>query len=609
MQRLLCLSVYLLAFSAASFPLGAQVPPASLPGLRLTHAQLAQAVKQIDDAVIAYERERWEVQNRDESPARRKPFTLPAPVDDATFLRRVTLDLHARNPDATAVRAYLADKDVMKHSRLIDRLLLDPASGARRFTRLANMLRVKDAVLGVSLKSYVGWLQDACANSKPYDALVRELITASGDLKTNPATGWILGDEGRGATTMAEALRIFVDENMHCARCHDHPLSHRTQMELYQFAACLGGTQVVRTGPQGSKRLWPSDLRQGDAGDPLVAGETLSVADVPKAVPLILPPAYRYKDGKAGDIVRPSAWLWKGDEVGAMKNMNLRPDRLRGEFATWLTGSQRFAEVAALRTWVHLFGWAGRGQYGDPESFSDADDSSLLAAHANLRSCSNEGSRNLPDGMTAQFLGRDAGHAGRDLLRTLGRALAAVRYDTRELERIICHTAAYHREGLALTLGAPLRPAAPLVRRLPAETIWNNLVLVQSDGAIPGVAPLSHELVQVPDPDHPSRVFGRGARLWGDNSLPIITHRMVRLMMNGESVQIASDPESPLVKRLRRMQQPEAAVDEAFLAVLARFPSQAEKQKTMDHVVAHPATGWEDVVWSLLNTSEFLFQW
>jgi hypothetical protein len=597
-----------LAFLAVVLPVGAQAPAVSLPGLRLTYAQLAQAVQQIDEAVIAYERERWELENRNEVPARRKPFTVPPPVDDAAFLRRVTLDLHARNPEAAAMRAYLADKDALKHSKVIDRLLLDPAAGARRFTRLANMLRVKDTVLGVSMKPYVGWLQDACANSKPYDVMVRELITASGDVKSNPATGWLLSDEGRGATTMAETLRIFLDESMHCARCHDHPYTHRTQMEFYQFAACLSGTQVVRIGPQGTKRLWPSDPWLAVSEDPLAAGETLVVGDVLKTVPLLLPQRYKYKDGDPGDMVRPATWLWKGDEIGAMKTMSLRADRLRGEFASWLTGSQRFAEVAALRTWVNLFGWAGSGQYGDPESPSDAGESASLAAHTSMRACSGEGSRNLPEEMTEQFLGHYGGHAGRNLLRTLGRTLAALKYDMREFERIVCHTAAYHREALTLDLGAPLRPVAPLVRRLPAETIWNNLVLVQSDGAVPGVAPLSHELGQVPEPAHPSRLFGRGARRWGDDSLPLITHHMVRLMMNGETVQAASDIENPLVKRLRRTQPPDAAVDEAFLAVLARLPSQAEKQKAMDHITASPATGWEDVVWSLLNTSEFLFQ-
>jgi hypothetical protein len=184
-----------------------------------------------------------------------------------------------------------------------------------------------------------------------------------------------------------------------------------------------------------------------------------------------------------------------------------------------------------------------------------------------------------------------------------------VRYDLREFERILCHTAAYQRESLMSDgLGMPARPVAPVTRRLPPETVWNNLVFVQSDGELPGVAPLSHELTQVPGPDHPSRVLGRGAREWGDDSLPLITHRIVRLMMNGEPAKLASDEQSPLVRRLGKYPHADLAVDEAFLIVLARFPSDQEKLKALDHGVAHPATMWSDLVWALLNTSEFLFQ-
>lgn len=594
--------LFVLAVAHAS---AAQAPIAGIPPLRLTAIETGQAAQRIDEAIIAQARELWEKQESGTLPAQRKPFELPPEGDDATFLRRVTLDLLAQNPEAKVMRAFLADTDTARRGKMVDRLLLEPASAARRFTRLADMLRVKDTVLGMSLRPYAAWLHDACASAMPYDQLVRELVTASGEVHTNPATGWLLGEAGDCTKSMTEALRVFLDEDIHCARCHDHPYNDWTQMQFYQFAACLGGAQVLRSGPQGAMRLWPADPWVEAPKNALAAGERLLIADAPKASPLVLPSKYKYKDGKTGDVVRPALWQWNGDVAGAKKTMgNVRADKLRGEFATWLTGNQRFAEVAALRTWISLFGWPGDAS---AQSLEFTDGERMAAVSVYDRSCWCAGARNLPGWMTDQFLEDHGSSADRRFLRALAQELVRVRYDLREFERILCHTAAYQRQSITSPLAMNLRPIAPLLRRLPAETVWNNLVLVQSDGAIP-VAPLSHELAQVPDAEHPSRALGRGARESGDDSLPLITHRIVRLMMNGDPVARASDADSPLVRRLRQTQPADVAVDEAFLAVLARLPSHPEKMKTMDHVIAQPATGWSDVVWSLLNTSEFLFQ-
>jgi hypothetical protein len=354
--------------------------------------------------------------------------------------------------------------------------------------------------------------------------------------------------------------------------------------------------------------LWPVEPESGTPQTPLAAGERLLIADFPKALPWVLPRDYKYKGGKSGDIVKPTMWQWQGDEVGtAQSRANVRPEKLRSELASWLTGNQRFAEVAALRAWIGLFG-------GRPDAYTHvlefSEGQNFSAGNAEQRSCSWGGARTLPVGgaLTDEFSTANSSPANRRFMLTLAQELVRVRYDLREFERILCHTAAYQRESIIAALGVPPRPVAPMLRRLPAETVWNNLVILQSDGAMPTRAPLSHELAQVPDADDPSRVLGRGARVWGDDSLPLITHRMVRLIMNGDPVKLASDAESPLVWRLRNMQPPDAAVEEAFMTVLARLPSPTEKMKTMDYVIAQPGTGWADVVWSLLNTSEFLFQ-
>ncbi len=71
------------------------------------------------------------------------------------------------------MRSFLVSTHPQKRQVLVDRLLTDPMSGARRFLRLADMLRVKDVVLGYPMRSYVEWLRAAAANDMPYDKMVR----------------------------------------------------------------------------------------------------------------------------------------------------------------------------------------------------------------------------------------------------------------------------------------------------------------------------------------------------------------------------------------------------------------------------------------------------
>ena len=164
---------------------------------------------------------------------------------DAVFLRRAYLDCIGRIPTAEEARAFLGDAAQDKRSRLIDKLLADPAWAQQRFQQLASLFRVQDEVLGVSQKPYIDWLRAAVERNMPFDELARTLLTASGSLKTNPATGYLLRDHGWMLATASESAWIFLGADLVCAHCHDHPFTDWTQMQVYQLAACFGATKVT----------------------------------------------------------------------------------------------------------------------------------------------------------------------------------------------------------------------------------------------------------------------------------------------------------------------------------------------------------------------------
>src|SRR4051812_7697846 len=103
-----------------------------------------------------------------------------APASDAEFLRRVTLDLNGTTPSGNEVRAFLADGSTDRREHLIDSLLSRPAY-ARRLAEhfdVSLMERRNDAK--VARAAWEQFLRASFQQNKPYDKLVRDILSADG---------------------------------------------------------------------------------------------------------------------------------------------------------------------------------------------------------------------------------------------------------------------------------------------------------------------------------------------------------------------------------------------------------------------------------------------
>src|SRR6266404_26304 len=111
-----------------------------------------------------------------------KPAAL---ADDAEFLRRVYLDLAGRIPRAIEVRDFLNETTPDKRQRLIERLLEDPDASHQYVNHFTNVWRAllvaqtNNQQVQLLLPSFEAWLRQRVRANTPYDALVRELLTAS----------------------------------------------------------------------------------------------------------------------------------------------------------------------------------------------------------------------------------------------------------------------------------------------------------------------------------------------------------------------------------------------------------------------------------------------
>ena len=169
-----------------------------------------------------------------------------APTDDATFFRRVSLDLTGRLPSPESVRAFLDDArpSRVKRAKMIDKLIASPEYVDHWTVKWGDLLQSSRKYLGEKgAYEFQHWIRDAIASNRPYDKLVRELLTARGSSYDNPAANYFrVTREAKPA--MEKTTQVFLGVRMVCAQCHDHPFERWTQNQYYQMSAFFSAVGI-----------------------------------------------------------------------------------------------------------------------------------------------------------------------------------------------------------------------------------------------------------------------------------------------------------------------------------------------------------------------------
>jgi hypothetical protein len=168
----------------------------------------------------------------------------PSPLcDDATFLRRVHLDVAGRLPTADEVKAFVARPATAgKREQVIDRLLTSPDFVDFWTLKFGDLLMINSKKLGEEgARVYHDWLRQQIAENSPLDRVVRELLTAQGDCaQSGPANFHKFTTDPRD---MGEFVsRILLGTRVACARCHNHPFDRWNMDDYYHFAAYFART-------------------------------------------------------------------------------------------------------------------------------------------------------------------------------------------------------------------------------------------------------------------------------------------------------------------------------------------------------------------------------
>jgi hypothetical protein len=138
-----------------------------------------------------------------------QPATLSS---DEVFLRRCYLDVIGTLPTAPEASGFLSDRDPNKRGALIAHLLDRDEFADYTANKWSDLLRIK-AEFPINLwptaaQEYYRWLRAAIRANQPYDAFVRELLTANGSNFRAGAVNFYRALQNREPPAIAQAVAL-----------------------------------------------------------------------------------------------------------------------------------------------------------------------------------------------------------------------------------------------------------------------------------------------------------------------------------------------------------------------------------------------------------------
>ncbi|WP_166830277.1 DUF1549 domain-containing protein [Thalassoroseus pseudoceratinae] len=472
------------------------------------------------------------------------------PAPDHSFLRRVYIDIIGRTPTADEARAFLDDPSPNKRSELVDNLLNRPEFAEHWANKWVDLLRPNPYRVGIkNTLNYDYWIRQKFRENTPWDEFTRELLTAQGGTFRNGAVT-LFRDRRSPDELTTMVSQLFLGVRLDCAKCHHHPFEVYGQDDFYSFAAYFA--KIGRKGKGLSPPISGSEeiiytATRGDVKHPLT-GE-------------VLPPKPLF--GEPADI-----------PTGTDPRVKL---------AEWITSDDNpfFAKVMANRIWADLMGT------GIVEPVDD------------LRGTNPPANEPLLDALAEDFREHDYDikHLVRRIANSYVYSLSSLPND-RNFVDTRNHSRYYRQrlraevllDSVARITGKPNSFSAMPDGSL-AKEIWTHRV--QSDFL---------DAFGRPDPNQDPP-----CERTSDTTLVQALH-----LMNSRDLAAKITSDSSRVAELAASDKPpESIVEDLYLWVYARFPSDQERQigvnlYNQDGRTRRAAT--EDLLWALLNTPEFVFK-
>jgi hypothetical protein len=478
-------------------------------------------------------------------------------ADDGAFIRRVTLDITGRLPTAPEMKDFMASKDTNKRAALIDRLLDSPEYADYFANKWSALLRNQRTQPTYARGSYLfhSWIRDSIAENKPFDQFVREVVAAAGDLDQNPPVAWYRQVKDM-KQQMEDVAQLFLGTRMQCAQCHHHPFEKWSQQDYYGFAAFFSNVSRKPSSFVGEEMIYH---KRGIA-------QTTNIRSKAAVMPTSL-----------------------GGET-----LKLKPEQdPRFALADWMSAKDNpfFSHTLVNRYWKHFF---NRG---------------LVEPEDDMRETNPPVNPELLSALAANFV-----KSG---------------YDMKQLIRTIVTSATYQLSAVPNAHNAKDRQnfSRYYPKRLNAEVLYDAVnTLLDVETTFAGQAP-GTRAVALPDNSYNQTtyflsVFGRP-----DSSSACECERSQEAslaqslhLLNASEIQTQLSRGNGRADRLTKDTRPDDdKITDLYHIALSREPNADEVKfarahldkktagKSSDEAYKGKKEAYEDILWALLNTKEFLF--
>jgi hypothetical protein len=461
---------------------------------------------------------------------------------DAEFLRRVYLDLAGVIPPPEKVVEFLDSKDSNKRQKVIDELLADERFGKTMAEVWSGLMIPRESNnRRLDHKPFQEWLAKQFNENRPLDKLAFELLTATGPMDENGAVAYFVGNPTVDKMT-DNVSKMFLGVRLECAQCHNHPFVSWKQEEYWGMAAFFMKTRLSVNPQQAAKK-----------------GVSPGISEV----------ANQGKGRKKGGLpesakIVPAKFLQAGEPKLDTK------EPFRPVLAKWVASPDNpfFARAMVNRFWHQMF---GRGLVNPVDDMHED---------------------NVPS------------HP--ELLDALTQQLKANNFDAKYLLKAIVSSEAYQRTSRPTGDNKDDRVyySHRAVRQLTPEQLYDSLTVVVGNQNPKGQAKarqkagkggpgapreqfLTFFRVDDADPQEYTGGIPQALRLMNSNQLNATQGVVNQAMQEGS--------------------EPAQVIERLYLVALSRRPEAEELRRMTEYVRKQPTPrqGYGDIVWALLNSSEF----
>lgn len=557
-------------------------------------------------------------------------ITPTRPVGDEDFLRRARLDLLGTLSPPSETTKFVLSPAENKRTELIDKLLAEPAFGELWASYWSDVIfmRATEQRSQIGRPIFQQWMTTQLNNNRPWSEITHELLTATGNVRESGQTALFFAHASVPEEIASEVPRIFLGIQLNCANCHDHPTDPWKREQFHELAAYFTRT-TFRIDNSGTERTF-------NIGSLNAAAARLGNRPEPRTLLFRLD---RNRDGAIskeearGQIANRFDDLLKTFDKN--KDSKLNTEELTAALAQAVMQPGR---GTAEHYMPDLKNPSSKGTLIEPAFFVEGAEGPSLphgmddlarrqAVSQFVTSKSNPWfakafvnriwSELLGQGFTMPIddMGETKGTIHPEVLDLLAGQFAETNYDIKWLFRTIMNTQAYQRQLAPASSNLSEHPfAAAKPTRLRGDQVYLSLQSAVGNFGTPGRFLRRENQAAL----LPAVAFRQKAAFTGtfgfDPSTPqdelagSIPQALYLMNSTSLNARIQAEGRTNLGILLRNNRDNKAALDELYLTTLTRYPSADEQKINLSYI---KATGdrneaFEDILWALLNSTEFL---